>query len=312
MSGDVAYCKIFPPIGIARVGNSREADGYFIGPEGLEPSPGQDRRRFKDATGAVLRQAARFRVYAFNSRDAVIGELTTQQAKVAWRVSLANKKSEWFKFTGAADALSQLETPDKNAWERRNVSIQGSERSRRLIIDPGPIVITGKGASSSEAGEYEFIGKFQNATDVYLGELRTDDEGRLLVLGGRGHSAAIDETGTDVSGERWITNYANNDFWHDDTSDGPVECQVQIEGRDIPVRGRAWVLVTPPDFAPDIGSVVTLFDVMEDVAFKHKLPHPGLPEPIGEGCQILAGHLPDPFARICNQLGQRFGVAWAH
>jgi hypothetical protein len=282
MSGDVAYCKIFPPIGIARVGNSQEHDGYFIGPEGLEPPPGPDKRRFKDATGAVLRQAARFRVYAFDSKDALIGELTARQAKVVWRVSLANKKSEWFKFTGAADALSQFETPEKNAWERRNVSIQGSERSRRLIIDPGPIVITGKGATSSSVGEYEFIGKFQNAIDVYLGELRTDDEGRLLVLGGRGHSAAIDETGTDVSGERWITNYANNDFWHDDTSDGPVECQVQIEGRDIPVRGRAWVLVTPPDFAPDIGSVVTLLDVMEDVAFKHKLPHPGSPEPVGD------------------------------
>ena len=79
---------------------------------------------------------------------------------------------------------------------------------------------------------------------------RTDEEGRLLVLGGRGHSAAVDEAGAEVSEKQWITNYANNDFWHDDTSDGPIECKVKLDGRDVPVKGRAWVLVTPPDFAP--------------------------------------------------------------
>ncbi|MFZ3336754.1 MAG: LodA/GoxA family CTQ-dependent oxidase, partial [Xanthobacteraceae bacterium] len=131
------------------------------------------------------------------------------------------------------------------------------------------------------SGRIAFIGKFQDAKDVYLGELRTDEEGRLLVLGGRGHSAAVDETGAEISGAKWITDYANNDFWHDDTSDGPIECKVKLGGRDIPVKGRAWVLVTPPDFAPDIASVVTLYDVMEEVALNHGLAYPGLPAPIG-------------------------------
>ena len=123
--------------------------------------------------------------------------------------------------------------------------------------------------------------KFQDATDVYLGELRTDEEGRLLVLGGRGHFAAVDEAGAEVSGKKWITDYANNDLWHNNISDGPIECKVKLGSRDIPVKGRAWVLVAPPDFAPDIGSVVTLYDVMEDVALSHGLAHPGLPAPIG-------------------------------
>ena len=283
MSDEVAYCKIFPPIGIARVGNSLEPNGYFIGPEGLEPPPPSDTRRYKDATGKVLRQAARFRVYAFDAKDAVIGELTAHNAKLTWRVSLANKKSEWFEFHGAEKALAQFET-GQSASPRRNMEIKGAERARRLSIDPGaPIAIAGRDMSSSAAAEYVFAGKFQDAADVYLGELRTDAEGRLLVLGGRGHSAAIDENGKDISGERWITNYANNDFWHDDTSDGPVECSVQIDEREVEVKGRAWVLVTPPDFAPDIGNVVSLFDVMEDVALGNNLPHPGLPAPIDPG-----------------------------
>ncbi|MFZ0526611.1 MAG: LodA/GoxA family CTQ-dependent oxidase, partial [Xanthobacteraceae bacterium] len=230
----------------------------------------------------MLRQAARFRVYAFDAKDAVVGELTAQDAELTWSVSLANKKPEWFEFNGGAEALAQFESPEHDSWDRRNAAIKGAERKRRLVIDPGaPVTITGKGICGSAAAEYAFIGKFQDAKDVYLGELRTDEEGRLLVLGGRGHSAAVDETGAEISGAKWITDYANNDFWHDDTSDGPIECKVKLGGRDIPVKGRAWVLVTPPDFAPDIASVVTLYDVMEEVALNHGLAYPGLPAPIG-------------------------------
>ena len=47
--------RIFPPIGIARVGNSVENDGWFYGPEVPgrfnEPEGG-----FKDVHGAVKRQ----------------------------------------------------------------------------------------------------------------------------------------------------------------------------------------------------------------------------------------------------------------
>jgi hypothetical protein len=47
--------RIYPPIGIARVGNSVDKDGWFYGPEAPgrfdEPTGG-----FKDAQGAVKRQ----------------------------------------------------------------------------------------------------------------------------------------------------------------------------------------------------------------------------------------------------------------
>ena len=60
-----AYCKIFPALGVARVGNSTEPDGYFIGPEvpGVVPDNGGS---YKDPRGRVKPQAARFRVYAFD------------------------------------------------------------------------------------------------------------------------------------------------------------------------------------------------------------------------------------------------------
>src|SRR5438067_2540588 len=75
----IVYCKIFPPLGIARVGNSPQE--YFIGPEapGIVPDGGG---MYKDAEGRVKRQAARFRIYAFNARHEVIAELNIDHPDV--------------------------------------------------------------------------------------------------------------------------------------------------------------------------------------------------------------------------------------
>jgi hypothetical protein len=55
ISARIHTVRIFPPIGIARVGNSVESDGWYYGPEVpgrfCEPVGG-----FKDVRGAVKRQ----------------------------------------------------------------------------------------------------------------------------------------------------------------------------------------------------------------------------------------------------------------
>lgn len=55
--------RIFPPIGIARVGNSVETDGWFYGPEvpGRFDAPDGG---FKDAHGAVKRQVQLSSLYS--------------------------------------------------------------------------------------------------------------------------------------------------------------------------------------------------------------------------------------------------------
>ena len=104
---------------------------------------------------------------------------------------------------------------------------------------------------------------------VYLGEVFTDDAGRLIVLGGHGKSAAYD-------GSRAIT-FANNEGWHDDVSDGPVTAQVTLDGRDLPVA-PAWVVVAPPNYGPQRKSVRTMWDLMRDVAIQAgTLPRPARP-----------------------------------
>ncbi|MBP9180836.1 MAG: LodA/GoxA family CTQ-dependent oxidase, partial [Bacteroidia bacterium] len=57
---EITRVEIYPPLGIARVGNSPEA--YFFGPE----IPGvreEDKGNYRDEKGRIKRQAARFRLF---------------------------------------------------------------------------------------------------------------------------------------------------------------------------------------------------------------------------------------------------------
>jgi hypothetical protein len=93
---DIAYFSIYPPVGIARVGNS---PSYFIGPEipGFFETP---KGGFK-VNGKIQRQAARFRVYAFDNSEKLLGEVNADNGyEIEWRVEVANKKPAWYTFMG--------------------------------------------------------------------------------------------------------------------------------------------------------------------------------------------------------------------
>jgi L-lysine epsilon oxidase-like protein len=59
---NIVRALIHPAIGIARVGNSNEPDGYFVGPEVVD-EPALAEGQYKDKHGALKRQAARFHIY---------------------------------------------------------------------------------------------------------------------------------------------------------------------------------------------------------------------------------------------------------
>ncbi|HSH96416.1 MAG TPA: LodA/GoxA family CTQ-dependent oxidase, partial [Roseimicrobium sp.] len=260
------YCKIFPPIGVARVGNSPEE--FFIGPEapGMVPDAGGT---FKDKSGRIKRQAARFRVYAFGDGGKV-AELTLDHKDVAsieWKVTLANKKAAWFQFGGADLVADILRGKPSESKILRNPEITGTERDKLVI---GPVAATARGASiEPQPLDANFVAPPSEINmPVHLGDLRTDESGRLLVLGGRGDSGT-------AWPENPVTNYANNNGWYDDVSDGPVEVEVTLKnGEKLPVQGRSWVVVAPPHFSPHTENVVTLHDVLAEIAVAHKLEWP--------------------------------------
>lgn len=296
----IAYCKIFPPIGIARIGDSRDDDGWFVGPEFPHESPHKKPEfRFRDAEGRIMRQAARFRVFGFDADGVPVQEVTAAEADITWHVSLANKKAAWFEFNGTDQALRAHRGKGK-VPQPRNVGtgtltlsrsskppryVPDAKRVEQLEINGGSRAISGRSRRTlptDPESQYRFVGRFKTRVDVELGELRTDEEGRLLVLGGRGVSDAVDADGRSIRSLRWIRNYANNDDWYDDTSDGPVNATVVLHDgkRSVDVADGAWVIVAPPDFAPDVANVVSLFDVMEEVAHRNpELVKPGTEPP---------------------------------
>ena len=241
----VVRARIHPSIGIARIGDS--AEEYLIGPEVPEP-PVLDPAEYKDGSGALKRQAARFRVYGYDAADNVVAELTADTAELSWQVHLVNSKAAWYQFQIALDIPEAADPDAAEPSLLRNATVADRDS---LIIDPGPRSVSGANAPAQAFDTGRFLD-----TTVYLGELRTDEAGRLIVLGGRGVSASA--TGAAP------TTFANNDGWHDDTADGPVTATVAIAGRDIPVE-PSWVVVAPPNYAPLVKSVRTMYDLMLDV-----------------------------------------------
>jgi hypothetical protein len=250
----IVEARIHPGIGVARVGNSPE---YFVGPEVPYPT-GKPEGGYRDAAGRLKRQAARFRVYGYDSAGNVVAELTAANAEVTWKVHVANKKGAWYNFDFALD----LPEAAAESSALRNSHVQGKARES-LVINPGPREVSGKNQQSAPFDTGTFLG-----ASVYLGELRTDDEGRLLFLGGFGKSAS--PVGYN------LTTFANNPGWHDDTSDGPVSATVKIGERSIPVDS-AWVVTGPPNYAPDIVSPQTMYDVIRDAISNLLIPKPGRP-----------------------------------
>ena len=229
-AGDVVRAAIHPAIGVARVGNSWTE--YFIGPEVIAPRP-EPPGSYRDASGALKRQAARFRIYGYNAAGEVVGELSPgDETSIKWTVHVANRKAAWYQWQMAMDIpeAATIQLP------RRNAKVTGDAR-KALVIDAGPRTIEGK---ETQGAPYQFRGKFASSmprpvtADVYLGEVRTDADGRLLFLGGHGVSASPVGSPIFIDGDD--TSFINADGWYDDMSDGPVTAEVTIGGPPIPVE----------------------------------------------------------------------------
>ena len=251
---EITKIKIFPAIGIMRVGNSPE---YFIGPEipgKREPPEGG----YKDAHCRIKRQAARFRLYGYDKDNNLVKdgtgkplEINMNNAALTWKVHLANKKASWKKYYNPK--LDIIPDADRNP---EYFEIKDAQK-KHLEIDPGERDLSGKNqVAKFDTGEFAWlVGNQVTFIKVPLGEMRTDEDGRLLVLGGFGRSegwpgfALKHETMYDNSG------------WYDDVSDGPVTASVTIDGQQI-TADPAWVICGPPDYAPSIDTVTTLYDVL--------------------------------------------------
>lgn len=311
--------RLHPTINFARVGTSED---YYLSPDtsaglpvadqpgvvgglpikrGTEDSPitSDDLR---DADGHLVRQAARFRVFAydFEPPDAYPGGGGTQigpgtrlsdgreVADVVWTVHLANKKAAAYNVVPSQglNAYANGQVP-----QLRNPNVYGTvdapARLSQLVIDPGPRAISARqgvpvafdaatptGYSDGRGGiaqQPDYPKSFPQDSNsrlfqpsgalTSLGELLTDERGRLLVLAGRGRTAAIyDEYGDPMP----LTGDLNNDGWFDDAADGPVSATIVFADGSTEEAFGAWVVCGDPAYAPQIRNVVSAWDDVYD------------------------------------------------
>ena len=315
----IEYIKLSPGIGMARVGNS---DTDFIGPEtpGIPPNPTGG---FKDAEHKIKPMSSRFRVFGYNAAGEVIKELnmgTSGVTSLDWTVHMANKKAANYAFQGKFGFTTS---------DLRNPGVQPGclpDERDQLIIDPGPVSITGANIARKPMTGTIFKGITEkiaiptsnimgclgqsgntcvtyNEKEVTIGWLKTDPQGRLVIVGGKGLGASLTTPETviqkgpghynPVNGKKPVKNidpnsngnqYFNNPGWYDDTGGGSVNASVTFNTskgpRTLTSTGsqtlsnnevideknkRAWIAVAPPKYAPSMENVVSLADLQHNI-----------------------------------------------
>lgn len=310
--------RIHPAIGIARVGTSPD---YYLAPEtragakqegavsgGLPIRPGTEAEPIssadlRDGAGALKRQGARFRIFAYPDdapaqfptgagEEIVIGSVVEGKTvtDILWMAHLANKKANHWETPEVlgADAFKDGALPPL-----RNPGFAGSSdpadpaRRAALVIDAGPRALSGKGSAASfdaaspasilEDGAIAAIdypqqwpsGPFPDRAmpmgeDIdTLGDAFTDDKGRLIVVGAYGRSVGFDPSALPLKG------FVNNNKWLDDTADGPVHAVVVFDDGSSVALEPAWVVSTDPAYAPQTLNVVSLWDEQYEVFLQH-------------------------------------------
>jgi len=253
----IARVGIYPALGISRVGGSSK---WFYAPE-LPGVPARPEGGFKDGDSLVKKQVQRFRIYAFDEQGRVIRELTAADAKIEWRVHVANTKAAWYGFINPLD--NGRHAPGIPGKMRNQYFTTTAQRERMLVIDPGPVTIGGTRVNwDGDSADHAMKGRFWDNIAVGLGQVRTDEAGRLLVVPADGVSASPRGTA--------ITSFADNDGWHDDWCDGPVDATVTLPDGQVLNADGAWIACVGPDFAPDIPAITTLYDVIESMNWEQR------------------------------------------
>jgi hypothetical protein len=218
---------------------------------------------------------------------------------IVWTVHLANKKANSYMLNDEL-GMAVYEKANAASLHLRNAAegadLDNAARLKRLVIDPGPRAVRGAGAAgvhfdkatiACHANDLALIAPLPHYPKSFpddsfaklytptgkidtLGELRTDERGRLLVLPAWGRACGwLQPDGTPfplVGGLIATGEYGdvNADGWFDDTGDGPVSAVIVFDDGSTADVVPAWVVTTDPAYAPQTLNVVSLWDDVFD------------------------------------------------
>ncbi|HEY0468943.1 MAG TPA: LodA/GoxA family CTQ-dependent oxidase, partial [Polyangiaceae bacterium] len=194
-------------------------DEFFIGPESADELV-QPPGGFKDASCRVKRQAVRFYIFEHDTATGTAAEITDQVPSITWHF-----------------------TPVCGKFRHGTSVFEEAEITGRLDRDTFSLQIHDNGATPDV---------------VPFGELRSDDQGRLVFLGGFGTTGAIPGNNPP------IPSTSEDPYWYDDLCEGRITATFHFAGHDQTIH--AWALIAPPRSRPHEPPVPSLYDVMRDTA----------------------------------------------
>ena len=312
--------RLHPAINFARVGSSKQ---YYLSPEtsaglpvdgagdtvgGLPTKAGAEGMvitsdDLRDAEGRLLRQAARFRIYAYSlhgedtypgsdAAEVCVGTTLADGrvvSDIVWTVHLANKKASAY---GVDNSQGLQAYADGKVPQLRNPEVSGSVdsplRLGRLVIDPGPRalassqggvvgfdVATPASFSDGAGGIHEKL-DYPKTFPQHSSAMLFEPMGPLTTLGElstdhQGRLLVLPGTGRtaamydEYGSPMPLTGDLNNAGWFDDAADGPVSATLVFGDGTTEEAFGAWVVCTDPAFAPQIRNVVSAWDDVYDV-----------------------------------------------
>jgi L-lysine epsilon oxidase-like protein len=326
--------RIHPTINLARVGTS---DEFYLSPEtsaglplantrttgGLPIKPGTesefiDSEDLRDASGALKRQGARFRLFAYDfdgadsypnggGTEIVPGPLPDGRVlqEIIWTVHLANKKAAAFAVVPlkgvdafAGGKVPQLRNPGTYGLTG---DVDDTGRLSLLMIDPGPRAIASsstqpvvfnattiasyaEGDKIVELLDYPQLFPATNNGDLYEPSGPLDSLGELRT-DHKGRLVVLPAKGrTAAQIDEYgvpipLTGDLNNAGWFDDQADGPVSATLVFDDGTTEEAFGAWVVCCDPAFAPQIRNIVSIWDDVYDVWVRELNLQPDLYNP---------------------------------
>lgn len=281
----------------------------------------------RDEDGHLKKQAARFRIYAYDpnscngypSGDGIevcVGTKLPDGRTVTdlvWSSHLANKKAAAY---NVVNDKGKLAYKGGQVPQRRNPEVHGdvndTGRLLGLMIDAGPRAISARSndyahfdrcsqASTVKEGKIVALPDYpirfpEDSNDELfepsgpldtLGEMLTDEQGRLLLLASNGNAVGqYDEYNVPVQ----ITGDLNNASWFDSASDGPVNVTLHFDDGSCERAHGAWVVCCDPAYAPQIRNVVSVWDDVYDMFVRELNLQPDL---YGRDNSVLPEYMPD-------------------
>jgi hypothetical protein len=282
--------RIYPSIGIARMGNGpARKDQVIFSPEIPWDNLFDDDQEYRTKAGALKKQAQRFYIYECDSKGKPVRMISPAEYDIDWSVEVANKKPFWYDFNNSLDlsvmANNQNLSPtffDKEiapavGAKRRNPNVLdmgeqhkgGHDYRKELVNSPPKVSVSADHKRQVIKGKFPYTpGKKLSlladslkakVKQVNLGTAEYD-QGTLIYYPADGISASLNPS--DLN-----TDFADNSNWYDDICDGRITAKIKDKktGKSYDLadsQSAAWVASAPPDYAPQIQPISTMYDLV--------------------------------------------------